>query len=120
MSGGGKKGTPATAPATQPVASVPTTTFGAFMPDTAQGLLANQLAMGGYGAPDQISGLLAAYNKPVTLPMISTPDQIAGYLKQIGKDPVAANQDGGASGGAASGSKSVLGYDRSTPVGKSR
>lgn len=83
----GKANTTAT-PATQAaaVANVPTKTFGAFMPEGVQGLLANQLATGGFGTPEQLNGLLAGINSPVTLPLISTPDQIAGYLKQTGKD----------------------------------
>lgn len=73
----------------QPV--VPTQTLTAFMPGQ-QGLLADQLAAGGFGTAPQNMGILGGMYRDQTSPIISRPDQIAQYLTQIGMKPGASTE----------------------------
>ena len=81
-----KPATPAVPFAPQP--QVPTQTFQGFMPQEQQGLLASQLAAGGFGTPQGNMGILTNLYKNVTMPVISNPGQIAQYLPQMGQTPV--------------------------------
>lgn len=91
MGGGSKKQT-ATTPATPAAPAVQMQNFPAFMPGQ-QGLLAEQMSAG-FGAPvSENMGLLSNLYKPVQMPIISRPDQIAQYMTQIGLKPVTAEAD---------------------------
>ena len=66
--------------------------FPAFQPGM-QGLLANQLANGfggGRGAAAANMASLSNLYRPVEMPIIQRPDQIAEYLKRIGVKPITA------------------------------
>lgn len=81
--GGGSNKQPQTKMTPAPVQPpVPTQTFQGFFPAAQQGLLADQLAMGGFGDAATNLGILSNLYKDVTMPVISRPDQIAPYLKQ--------------------------------------
>lgn len=91
MGGGSKKQT-ATTPAAPAAPAVQMQNFPAFMPGQ-QGLLAEQMSAG-FGAPvSENMGLLSNLYKPVQMPIISRPDQIAQYMTQIGLKPVTAEAD---------------------------
>ena len=84
---GGKKDAKTAVAATPAQPVVPTQTLTAFMPGQ-QGLLADQLAAGGFGTAPQNMGILGGMYRDQTSPIISRPDQIAQYLTQIGLKPV--------------------------------
>ena len=85
--GGGNKDKKAATTATPAATPVAMQNFPAFMPGQ-QGLLAEQMSAG-FGAPvSENMGLLSNLYKPVNMPIISRPDQIAQYLTQIGMKPV--------------------------------
>ena len=87
MGGGNKTKATTTTPAAPAAPAVQMQSFPAFMPGQ-QGLLAEQMSAG-FGAPvSENMGLLSNLYKPVNMPMISRPDQIAQYLAQIGLKPV--------------------------------
>ena len=103
MSGGNDTKKPTTiTPAATPVAMQ---NFPAFMPGQ-QGLLAEQMSAG-FGAPvSENMGLLSNLYKPVNMPIISRPDQIAQYLTQIGLTPATSGSTtGGTSSARGKGSK---------------
>ena len=90
--GGGSKDKKAATTATPAATPVAMQNFPAFMPGQ-QGLLAEQMSAG-FGAPvSENMGLLSNLYKPVQMPMISRPDQIAQYMTQIGLKPVTAEAD---------------------------
>ena len=90
--GGGSKNKATTTPAAPAAPAVAMQNFPAFMPGQ-QGLLAEQMSAG-FGAPvSENMGLLSNLYKPVNMPMISRPDQIAQYMTQIGLKPVTAEAD---------------------------
>ena len=91
--GGGNKNKTATATTATPAATpIAMQNFPAFMPGQ-QGLLAEQMSAG-FGAPvSENMGLLSSLYKPVNMPIISRPDQIAQYMTQIGLKPVTAEAD---------------------------
>lgn len=92
MGGGSNKNKTATTPAAPAAPAVQMQNFPAFMPGQ-QGLLAEQMSAG-FGAPvSENMGLLSNLYKPVQMPIISRPDQIAQYMTQIGMKPVTAEAD---------------------------
>ena len=100
MSGGGnsRTPTPSTTPAPATRAPVPTQTFESFVPEQQGGLLAQQMAMGGYGDANTNAGLLNGLYRDVTMPVISRPDQIAQWLTQAGISPASGTASGTGSG----------------------
>lgn len=89
MGGGNKQAAAAATTATPAATPIQMQNYPAFMPGQ-QGLLAEQMSAG-YGAPvSENMGLLSNLYKPVNMPVISRPDQIAQYLTQIGLKPVTA------------------------------
>lgn len=87
MGGGNKNKAATTTTATPAAPAVQMQNFPAFMPGQ-QGLLAEQMSAG-FGAPvSENMGLLSNLYKPVNMPIISRPDQIAQYLTQIGMKPI--------------------------------
>ena len=96
MSGGGKK-TPTNTTAAKtaaPVLPVQTQTFQSFLPNEQQGLLAQQMAAGGYGNEAANQGILGNLYRDVVMPMISRPDQIEQYVRQLGLTPASAGTAG--------------------------
>lgn len=85
MGGGG--GTPTPTEPTQPaVPTIPMMGFQPFQPGQ-QGLLAQQMAQGfGGGILEQQQAM--DYYRPMSVPVITRPDEITAYLRNIGIEPV--------------------------------
>ena len=108
-----KTATAAPAAPTQP--PIQTMTMDAFMPGQ-QGLLAQQMAAGGYGTVDENMGLLGRTYAPSTIPIITKPSDVDTYIKQLaaaGTSP--ATGSNGSTGGASP--SSGVGRTGNAPIG---